>query len=456
MRRRPLLVILTVVLVACGSDGGDVGTGDSTTTSAPDGGGDRLELCRDVAPVTTDVIGSLGGMENVDDIFKGVIATYTQEHPDTFAGRWIDRDAGGTVVVAFTDDPAPHIEALRQRRPLPTDEVGVAPRPPIVDDRPIGEWDQAFDVVQVAHSERELDEAQEAVLAALGRAGVESTGYGTHVSRNRIGVDVDVVTAEQLVAAAQQLEGVAPLDMVCIDGVLDSEMPPAIDPDAPLDVIVRPAVDGRYPADTIAACDGARFRLGALDPLVPIEDAGLPELAAALEAALSSGEGEFLGQAGWSVLDAGDETATLVRVEGATLSSIGFEKVRAGWRVGGSSVGELCDVVVPLPDGYGEVEWSIDATFDAPTATSTEIHVLVTGTACAGGQALGDRLLGPQVVATDDAVRIAFAAVPLSGAQTCQGNPSEPITVVLDEPLGDRDIIDGRTIGRIDKLVAHS
>jgi hypothetical protein len=457
MRRTLLLAALVMVLVACGSDGGEVGTGGSTTSTAPapDRVGDRLELCRDVPPITTEVIGTLGGMANVDDIFAGVIATYTQEHADTFAGRWIDRDAGGTVIVAFTDDPEPHLEALRLRRPLPTDDVGVVPRPTIVDDRPIGEWDQAFDVVQVAYSQRDLDDAQGAVLAALGRAGVQSTGYGTNVTRNRIGVDVEVVTEEQLVAAAQQLDGVAPLDMVCIDGELDTEQPPPIDPDTPLEVIVLPSADGTYPADTIVACDGARFRFGALDPLVPIEDAGLPELAAALDAALSSGEGEFLGQGGWSVLDAGDETATLVRIDGATLSSIGFEKVRTGWRVGGSSAGEPCDVVLPLPNGYGEVEWSIDPAFEAPTATSTEIHVLVTGTACSSGQALGDRLLGPQVVTTDDAVRIAFAAILLTGAQNCQGNPAEPITVTLDGPLGERQILDGRIIGRIDKLVAR-
>lgn len=463
MRRAVLLALLLVVPAGCGSDGGEVGTGASTTTApGPGGGGDRLELCSDVVPFTTDVIGTLGAMGNVDTIFMGVIAAYGQEHPDTYGGHWIDRDAGGTVVVAFTDDPEPHLEALRRRRPSdavdtgthPTDSAGNDGRPPIVDDRPIGEWDQTFDVVQVHHTERELRDAEDAASGALELAGVEVTGWGTDITRNTISVDVEHISQELLDEAAPDVAEVVPLDMICIAGVLESELPPPIDPDAPLDVIVLPGADGTYPAETEADCGGERFTLGALDPLVPVEESGIPELAAALEDGLAEGEGMPLPAEGWSVLDADDERATLISLGDESMTTITFEATRAGWSAAGSMLGEPCDVVVPLPDGYGEVEWSLDPELDPPGMTSTELHVLVSETACASGQALGDRLLGPQVVVTDDAVRVAFAAIPLSGAQSCQGNPPEPITVALDEPLGERDLLDGRIIGPIDELVA--
>ena len=63
---------------------------------------------------------------------------------DTYAGEWYSRDAGGTFVLAFTDDPKPHLEAIRRRRPPET-----------------GDW--PVDVVRAPHTESEL----EAVRARL-------------------------------------------------------------------------------------------------------------------------------------------------------------------------------------------------------------------------------------------------------------------------------------------------
>lgn len=60
---------------------------------------------------------------------------------------------------------------------------------------------------------------------------------------------------------------------------------------------------------------------------------------------------------------------------------------------------------------------------------------------------MGDRLLGPEVVMTDTRVLIAFAARRRPGMQTCPGNPEQPVTVDLPEPLGDREIVDGLLTG---------
>ena len=66
---------------------------------------------------------------------------------------------------------------------------------------------------------------------------------------------------------------------------------------------------------------------------------------------------------------------------------------------------------------------------------------------------MGDRLLGPQVVETDDEVRIVFASIPLIGDQNCPGNPPAAVTVVLDQPLGDRELLDGLLIGPLRELL---
>lgn len=56
---------------------------------------------------------------------------------------------------------------------------------------------------------------------------------------------------------------------------------------------------------------------------------------------------------------------------------------------------------------------------------------------------MGDQLLGHDVVETNDAVRITFAVVSLTGDQACPGNPSMPVTVVLGGPLGDQELREG-------------
>jgi hypothetical protein len=93
------------------------------------------------------------------------------------------------------------------------------------------------------------------------------------------------------------------------------------------------------------------------------------------------------------------------------------------------------------------VDWPLDPeTLRDDSATTLE--VLVTERECASGQALGDRLRGPQVVLTADVVRLAFAAEPPPGDEfTCPSNPEARVTVELPEPLGGREIIEDLAIG---------
>ena len=112
----------------------------------------------------------------------GVLHTYAQEHPETFAYISIDRDNGGVIVVAFTDDPQPHYEALLARAPSEDDAVGVEPPPPIVDPRPLGEQDFPFDVVQVDYTQAELAAAHQS-LRLTSEDGLAGSGSGNSTNR---------------------------------------------------------------------------------------------------------------------------------------------------------------------------------------------------------------------------------------------------------------------------------
>ena len=123
----------TLLVGACGSSSTGVELGDAvstppstagdaepTTTSGADAG---LASCAEIPQAGTDVLGE-GGADNVDPIVLGVLQTYAAEHSDTFGGLWIDREALGTVVLAFTDDPETHRSALSDRAPSADDVRG--------------------------------------------------------------------------------------------------------------------------------------------------------------------------------------------------------------------------------------------------------------------------------------------------------------------------------------------
>lgn len=416
-----------------------------------------IARCDDIEPITTDVLsdGTSAGM--IDPILHGVLLTYAAEHADAFGGLWIDRDAFGTIVLAFTDDPDEHRAAVADLRPSVDDIHAMDPPPEITDDRPIGEWGVPFDVVQVAHTEAELVDAIAPVLAAVESATATPPSGGVDVRRNRITIELPTpVTAHDLAGLTVEIAAVDGLstDMVCWSGQFVDEAPSPISPGTPLDVIVLPGADGSYPADTPVTCDGIRFELGALADLTPAADVD-PDLRSVLDGWLANPEGQLWPQDGWFLLHEDGERATFIHLGDGGVSSIGAEMGTNGWIWSGAGGGGDCDVRRLLPAGMGAVDWELDPAFPAPDETSTELRVLVTEAGCAGGREMGDSLLGPQVVETDEAVRIAFAVIPLAGAQTCPGNPATPVTIRLDAPLGEREIRDGLVVGPLTALLPH-
>ncbi len=215
-----------------------------------------------------------------------------------------------------------------------------------------------------------------------------------------------------------------------------------------LEVIVPVDADGQLSEGTLIGCrSGASFPAAALDEIPLLVESGLMEVEGAIGLFLEGAEGAFWPQDGWRVLDHRDDRVLLVHSDGtATEPSIAFMEVeRDGgeWRWAGSSMGGGCPLEVKVPPGLNAVDWCLDPSAEPLTAESTVIQVLVTERACAGGQAVGDRLLGPEVIVTDTEVLIAFAAQAQGDLQTCPGNPETAVTIELSGPIGATAVADG-------------
>lgn len=78
-----------------------------------------------------------------------------------------------------------------------------------------------------------------------------------------------------------------------------------------------------------------------------------------------------------------------------------------------------------------------------PSSDAASFAVLVTRTGCSGG-VTGD-VLDPHIVSEPDRIVITFTVVALnpSATYTCPGNTAVRTVVDLDEPLGDRSLVDG-------------
>lgn len=96
---------------------------------------------------------------------------------------------------------------------------------------------------------------------------------------------------------------------------------------------------------------------------------------------------------------------------------------------------------MPVDEG-GAATWALVPDADIGPET-TEFTAMVTERACASGQSSADRIIGPDIDVTGDAVIVTFRVRPLPGAQECPSNPPTSVSVRLTEPLGDRSLLDG-------------
>jgi hypothetical protein len=106
-----------------------------------------------------------------------------------------------------------------------------------------------------------------------------------------------------------------------------------------------------------------------------------------------------------------------------------------GWTVSSSGP---CALRAELGD-LGSAHVHLDG--DAPDPDTTELDLLIVEHACASG-ADADGRVRVAVDATDEQVRLVVGVEPRTGDQACPSNPATPVTVALDEPIGDREVVD--------------
>lgn len=231
-----------------------------------------------------------------------------------------------------------------------------------------------------------------------------------------------------------------------------SNEPLAEPTDEPVDVatstglLVLPGPGGEFSPDTMVICRGdPPFPAGALSQPTRLADTEIaPGSMDPIDEFLQTGEGDFWPQDGFWVLDNTETTLLLAHVgSNGSVVILGSERLATDWQTTQLASGAPCAITVPLPDGLSEVTWRLDPAKPA-NESSTTISVLATGQACSSGQPMGDRLRPVELAATADSIYVLLVAEAPEGSQTCQGNPEEPVTIDLGEPLGSRQIIDAR------------
>lgn len=200
---------------------------------------------------------------------------------------------------------------------------------------------------------------------------------------------------------------------------------------------------GQAPAELPYACgEGHPFAPSLLSEPARAEE-GDDQLAAALRDLLASGnlDAEFLPESGWLLAGVDDTHASFIGQTGGDPPFVEAEFERHGdeWTVVGWG---QCRPQIWL-EGSNASTWTFDPAMGSPGPADRDFVALVTEAACASGQSSNGRVKAPLVVYGPDEVIIAFPVEPLGGAQECPTHPPSRVRVTLDEPIGDRALLDG-------------
>jgi len=205
-------------------------------------------------------------------------------------------------------------------------------------------------------------------------------------------------------------------------------------------------------AEAGLTCGGRTFPASGLEAPTGAEKASGPEFDA-LRATLAKLASEFPGASGWSWRlagrDASDATflAQSNALEPPVWVSVEVTTGANGWQPG--SMGQ-CNLRVVLSAEYGPASWALDPAFPAPTADTTELHLLVWEIACSSGSPATGRMSAPVIESTSSTVTITIGVRPLPAAPgtafSCPMPKGTPASLRLAEPLGKRTLLDGGTV----------
>jgi hypothetical protein len=212
-------------------------------------------------------------------------------------------------------------------------------------------------------------------------------------------------------------------------------------------VVPPTAVDPQRVVTHVSCGHGSAFPTDVLDAPAEAEAADDPA-AEALRRHLATSDIEIdsLPDSGWrEVGRTGSSVMWIAEDPGAAGSWIQATATNDGgeWRVTGWGG---CGMEPDVGPGLGIASFRV-APHEDLTADTVEIDVLVTERACNSGEDARGRVAEPAILAGPDAVTVIFAVRPrVALAQSCPSNPETPVVLVLSEPLGDRELLDGSTL----------
>lgn len=158
-------------------------------------------------------------------------------------------------------------------------------------------------------------------------------------------------------------------------------------------------------------------------------------------------DGPFAGTRRWIVLAEDEDVLTIGTgrwtAEGPGDDAMVVTYDREGDQLDWSGHGQCLHLAPVLTDDRSWVQ--VTAPPEGLDRSATDLTVLVMEHQCTGARDPRPFLDEPVLEQTPDRVLVSWTSSRPEGGATCPGNPSVPVTLVLDEPLGDRPLLDGST-----------
>lgn len=192
-------------------------------------------------------------------------------------------------------------------------------------------------------------------------------------------------------------------------------------------------------------CGGLVFDPAILEQPGTAEQADTPK-AKVLRAYIqqTAREGEALPETGWHLLNDRPDGADYLNTGTPPGSDpeVVSATIQLGVALGRMASWNRCQPTVVVPKGLNVGSWGLDPSGPELGRETQVLRLLVHEEACASAQLPTGRVVGPALSFEDDVVVVLFGVQQQSGAATCPGNPSLPVTIDLGQQIGDRDLVD--------------
>lgn len=101
-----------------------------------------------------------------------------------------------------------------------------------------------------------------------------------------------------------------------------------------------------------------------------------------------------------------------------------------------------CQLGLALPEDVLAGEWWLDPAFPAPQPDDVTVRAIVRERACASGRSPVGRVLDPIVVYGREEIQVTIPIRRRPGPNDCAGDVNIAYLIELDEPIGDRALLD--------------